>query len=99
MTKKEMARAIAEEFDITVVVASKIVQQVFDQIVQTLETKKRIELRDFGVFEVRKKCQRIGRNPRTGDEVAVPERLIAAFKPGKEMEERIRKMAEVTGRV
>jgi nucleoid DNA-binding protein len=61
MTKKEMAKEVAEKFGITLALATKIVQTVFDQIVQTLETTGRIELRDFGVFEVRKRRSRAAR--------------------------------------
>jgi len=50
----------------------------------------RIELRNFGVFECKERKARIGRNPKTGDPVDIPARFVVTFKPGKEMEERIR---------
>ena len=49
--------------------------------------KPRWELRDFGVFEVKTRASRIGRNPRTGDQVPVPERKVVTFRPGKKMKE------------
>jgi DNA-binding protein HU-beta/integration host factor subunit beta len=49
----------------------------------------RIELRNFGVFEVKKGKPRQARNPRTGEKVKVPARLVVTFKPGREMEERV----------
>ncbi len=52
--------------------------------------ERRIELRNFGVFEVKKRAARKARNPRTGDKVYVPEKYVVTFKPGKEMEERVR---------
>ena len=52
-------------------------------------TDGRIELRNFGVFEVKKRAARNARNPRTGDKVLVPEKYVVTFKPGKEMEARV----------
>jgi hypothetical protein len=49
-------------------------------------------LRNFGVFEVKRRAARKARNPRTGDKVFVPEKFVVTFKPGKEMEERVREM-------
>jgi hypothetical protein len=50
----------------------------------------RIELRNFGVFECRERKARVGRNPKTGESVDVPAKFVVTFKPGKEMEEKIR---------
>src|SRR6266567_1283782 len=69
-----------------------IVQKTFDAIVKTLVEEERIELRNFGVFEVKKRAARKARNPRTGDKVSVPEKNVVTFKPGKEMEELVRQM-------
>ena len=60
--------------------------------VETLVEDLRIELRNFGVFEVKRRAARKARNPRTGDKVFVPEKFVVTFKPGKEMEERVREM-------
>src|SRR5262245_2915934 len=69
---------------------NKIVQLTFDAIVDTLLEDKRIELRNFGVFEVKQRKARKARNPRTGDRVDVPPKNVVTFKPGKEMEELVR---------
>src|ERR1700726_29934 len=69
-----------------------IVQQTFDAIVETLLVEKRIELRNFGVFEVKRRKARKARNPRTGERVDVEPKYVVTFKPGKEMEERVRKL-------
>ena len=61
---------------------------------KTLVEDGRIELRNFGVFEVKKRAARKARNPRTGDKVFVPEKFVVTFKPGKEMEEKVRQMEE-----
>jgi nucleoid DNA-binding protein len=69
-----------------------IVQKTFDAIVETLVEEKRIELRNFGVFEVKRRAARKARNPRTGEKVFVPEKFVVTFKPGKEMEERVHEL-------
>jgi nucleoid DNA-binding protein len=94
MTKKEIVKTISEEIGLTQLKTKEIVQKTFDAIVDTLVTEKRIELRNFGVFEVKKRAARKARNPRTGDKVYVPEKYVVTFKPGKEMEERVRQMEQ-----
>ena len=74
-------------------------QKTFDAIVDTLVTDKRIELRNFGVFEVKKRAARKARNPRTGDRVDVEEKYVVTFKPGKEMEKRVRNLEEEAARL
>jgi len=69
-----------------------IVQKTFNAIVEALVEEGRIELRNFGVFEVKRRAPRKARNPRTGDKVFVPEKCVVTFKPGKEMEERVREL-------
>jgi nucleoid DNA-binding protein len=92
MTKKEIVKAISEEMDETQLRTKEIVQRTFDAIIETLVADGRIELRNFGVFEVKKRAARNARNPRTGDKVHVPEKYVVTFKPGKEMEARVREM-------
>ena len=94
MTKKEIVKTISEEIGLTQLKTKEIVQKTFDAIVETLVEEGRIELRNFGVFEVKKRAARKARNPRTGDKVFVPEKYVVTFKPGKEMEERVRQMEE-----
>jgi len=92
VTKKEIVKTISEEIGLTQLKTKEIVQKTFDAIVETLVTDGRIELRNFGVFEVKKRAARKARNPRTGQRVDVPEKFVVTFKPGKEMEERVRQM-------
>ena len=92
MTKKEIVKAISEEIGLTQLQTKDIVQKTFDAIVETLVREKRIELRNFGVFEVKKRAARKARNPRTGERVDVAEKYVVTFKPGKEMEERVRRL-------
>lgn len=103
VTKKDIVRTISEEIGLTQLKTKEIVQKTFDAIVETLveDTKTklqrggegplgRMELRNFGVFEVKRRAARKARNPRTGAKVFVPEKFVVTFKPGKEMEKRIR---------
>jgi nucleoid DNA-binding protein len=89
VTKKEIVRQISERIGMTQLKTKEIVQLTFDAIVDTLLEDKRIELRNFGVFEVKQRKARKARNPRTGEKVDVPPKNVVTFKPGKEMEERV----------
>ena len=92
MTKKEIVKQISDRIGLTQLKTKEIVQQTFDAIVETLITERRIELRNFGVFEVKERKPRKARNPRTGEKVDVPSKFVVTFKPGKEMEERVRQL-------
>ena len=92
VTKKEIVKTISEEIGLTQLKTKEIVQKTFDAIVDTLVEDQRIELRNFGVFEVKRRAARKARNPRTGEKVFVPEKFVVTFKPGKEMEERVREL-------
>jgi len=92
VTKKEIVRTISEEIGLTQLKTKEIVQKTFDAIVETLVEDGRIELRNFGVFEVKRRAPRKARNPRTGDKVDVPEKFVVTFKPGKEMELKVREL-------
>lgn len=98
MTKKEIVKDISEAIGLTQLKTKEIVQKTFDAIVKTLVEDGRIELRNFGVFEVKKRAARKARNPRTGDKVFVPEKYVVTFKPGKEMEEKVRQMEEAAAK-
>ncbi len=66
-----------------------IVGTILDEITAALARGDRVELRGFGVFSVKKRDARTGRNPRTGEQVAVQEKSVPFFKTGKEMRERL----------
>jgi integration host factor subunit alpha len=87
MTKRELVIRVANTLGMTQSDVAKIIEGTFDTISETLADGKRWELRDFGVFEVKTRASRIGRNPRTGDQVPVPERRVVTFRPGKKMKE------------
>lgn len=69
----------------------RIVSVVFEEITAALSRGDRVELRGFGAFSVKKRDARMGRNPRTGEQVPVPEKAVPFFKAGKELRERMNK--------
>jgi integration host factor subunit beta len=89
VTKNDMVIEIAKKTNVEQQKVKQIVQLTLDSIVEILATEKRIELRNFGVFEVRTRKARKARNPRTGAEVMVPSKQVVTFKAGKIMEEKI----------
>jgi nucleoid DNA-binding protein len=95
MTKKDLAKNIADELGLTVNMVKEVIKQVFDGIIETLVQEGRVELRNFGVFEVKKRKPRPARNPKTGEVVSVPERRTVRFKAGKEVMERIKRLKVV----
>jgi integration host factor subunit beta len=92
VTKKEIVRTISDEIGMTQLQTKEIVQKTFNAIVEALVAERRVELRNFGVFEVKRRAPRLARNPRTNDRVQVPEKFVVTFKPGKEMEERVKEL-------
>jgi nucleoid DNA-binding protein len=95
VTKKEIVKQISDDLGLTQLKTKEIVQKTFDAIVETLLREKRIELRNFGVFEVKRRKARKARNPRTGERVDVEPKNVVTFKPGKEMEDRVRNLKAV----
>jgi nucleoid DNA-binding protein len=89
VTKKGIVKDISDRTGLTQVDAKRVVQATFDSIIELLEKHGRIEIRNFGVFAVRTRAPRKARNPRTGEEVMVPEKRIVTFKPGRIMEQQI----------
>lgn len=87
MTKRELVIRVSNKLGLTQSEVSKVIESTFDTISEALANGERWELRDFGVFEVKTRASRIGRNPRTGAQVPVPERRVVTFRPGKKMKE------------
>ena len=90
MTKKDIIKSIADRIGLTQVQTRQVVQGTFDAIIDTLAREGKIQLRNFGVFEVKTRKARKARNPKTGEEVSVPEKRVVVFKPGREMSQVIR---------
>jgi nucleoid DNA-binding protein len=90
MTKKDIVLKITDSTGIKQVDVKKIVQKTFDVIVDALMQGDKVELRNFGVFKIKERRARFGRNPRTGQSVPVPPRKVVVFKSGLEMKQKVK---------
>lgn len=89
VTKKDLCEKIAKKTYSKNIKVKEDIQSFLDEIVGELSQGNRIELRDFGVFEIRKRAARKARNPRTGEEAFVPPKNVVIFKVGKLMREKV----------
>jgi integration host factor subunit beta len=90
MVRSELIARIAEEHpDLTLRDVTRVVDTIFDQIIDTLARGARVELRGFGTFEPVDQKARIGRNPRTGEAVEVDAKRVPRFKTGKGLRDRL----------
>jgi len=90
MTKKDIILKVSDETRLKQIDVKKVVQNTFDCIVDSLVRGENIELRNFGVFKIKQRKSRTGRNPRTGQVVPVPPRKVVVFKPGLEMKQKLK---------
>lgn len=90
MTKKDIILRVSDETNLKQIDVKKIVQKTLDYIVDALSRGEKIELRNFGVFKIKQRKSRTGRNPRTGQVVPVPPRKVVVFKPGLEMKKKVK---------
>ena len=91
MTKKDITKQLSEELGLTQEQARKTVQFVFDAMMESIVKTGRLELRNFGVFGVRRRKPRRARNPHTGQPVDVKEKYVVSFQPSKYLEDQVRK--------
>ena len=89
LTKNDIVRTLAEKYELEIASTRRVVQGTFDMIVEALLKGDKVELRNFGVLEVIVRAGRIARNPKSKQEVFIPERKVVKFKPGKVMEDKI----------
>lgn len=95
MTKSELIARLAECYPQLVARdADYAVKTILDAMVDALASGQRIEIRGFGSFALNRRPPRIGRNPKSGDKVMVPEKRVPHFKPGKDLRERVDAMVE-----
>lgn len=87
MNKSELIKTLAEEKDIHIDDASKIVNAFIDSIKQSLVRGERVEIRGFGSFKIKDYKGYTGRNPKTGEIVGVEPKRLPFFRPGKELKE------------
>jgi integration host factor subunit beta len=89
VTKKDLVNRIADQTGQTKVIVKEILQRFLDEIVDELSVGNRLEFREFGVFEVRRRAARRAQNPRTLEKVHVPSKRIVKFKVGRTMRDRV----------
>lgn len=91
MNKTELINAVATKAEITKAEANKVVNAVFDAIYEGIAKEGKVVLPGFGSFEVRNRPDRVGRNPRTGEQIKIAAARVPAFKPGKAMKDAVSK--------
>jgi DNA-binding protein HU-beta/integration host factor subunit beta len=89
LTKNDIVRTLAEKYELEIASTRRVVQGTLDMVLDALLKGDKVELRNFGVFEVIERKGRIARNPKSKQEVFIPERKVVKFKPGKVMEDKI----------
>jgi len=82
VTKKDIVLKIANETGIKQIEVKRVVQSALEKITECLAAGQTVELRNFGIFKIKSRRGRLGRNPRTGQEVPVPPKKVVIFKPG-----------------
>lgn len=90
ITKKDIILKIANDTGIKQIDVKKVVQRMLDDITLSLAKGDTVELRNFGIFKIKSRKARTGRNPRTGEQVPVPPKKVAIFKPGLTMKRDIK---------
>jgi nucleoid DNA-binding protein len=94
MTKRDLVVLISEETGLVQQQVLDVVQKTLDHVCDALADGRNVELRNFGVFEVKVRKARIGRNPNQPEtDVPIPRRAVVKFKPGKEMREAVLKLS------
>ena len=87
MIKIDIAHNIAQELDLKDQEAIVIVDEIITEIKKTILERERLELRDFGVFRIKARKPRVGRNPKNKKDYPIPERKVCTFKVGKELKD------------
>ena len=89
VTRQDLAEAVYREIGLSRTESSALVESVIDHIGDALEKGERVKLAGFGTFSLRDKRERIGRNPKTGEEVPITPRRVLVFKPSQVLRERV----------
>jgi nucleoid DNA-binding protein len=96
MKKSDIVDSIAGKIGVPKAQVQQMVDDVFDLIAEGLTKGEKIDLRGFGTFSVRDSKARTGRNPQSGEPIQIPARRVPAFKPGKELKEKVNGAAPPT---
>ncbi|PZO64904.1 MAG: integration host factor subunit alpha [Pseudoxanthomonas suwonensis] len=89
LTKADMAERLYDEVGLNKREAKEFVDAFFDAIRQSLEQGRQVKLSGYGNFDLRRKNERPGRNPKTGEEIPITARTVVTFKPGQKLKERV----------
>ncbi len=91
VTRADLAEAVYEQVGLSRTESAELVERVLDMIAESLVQGQNVKLSSFGSFQVRSKNQRIGRNPKTGEEVPILPRQVLVFKPSNVLKSKINK--------
>ena len=91
MTKKELISAVAEKAGLKKAAAEKAVNAAIEAVVEAISKGERVNIPGFGIFNIRERKERKGRNPRTGKEIKIPARKVVAFTAAKALKEAVNK--------
>ncbi len=89
MTKSDLVDSVAAKVGMTKKDSARAVEAVFDTIKEQLKTGDKVQLVGFGSFEVKQREARVGRNPKTMEEIRIPARRVPVFRPGKELKDSV----------
>ncbi len=89
LTKAEIAERLFDELGLNKREAKELVELFFEEIRRALEAGEQVKLSGFGNFDLRKKNQRPGRNPKTGEEIPITARRVVTFRPGQKLKARV----------
>ena len=87
MNKTELIAAVAEKTGLTKKDAERVVSTTFETVAATIQKGEKVSISGFGIFEVKNREARIGRNPRTKEEIKIPASKVPVFKPGKALKD------------
>ncbi len=90
MNKKEIIKAVALNQDVTLKDCESVINALFEEITKCLENGENVVFSNFGTFEVRERQARNGINPASGESMTIPKQKTVAFKPGKNLKDRVR---------
>ncbi|RAH96969.1 integration host factor subunit alpha [Acuticoccus sediminis] len=81
ITRADLANAVCSKVNVSRAEAAELIDQIIEEIVSALERGESVRMSSFGAFEVREKKERVGRNPKTGEEVPIEQRSVVTFRP------------------
>jgi nucleoid DNA-binding protein len=94
ITKRELTIKVANDLGMTQSDVAKVLDEMLSTITRSLAEGERLEFRGFGIFKTKTRVSRMGRNPRTGEQVPVPEKRVVTFRPGRKMKEQVSSPAQ-----